>query len=260
MTTMPNRVVYGVHPVEELLRRRGKEVKALLLARRREEGLAALAAARGIPVQAASALELDELCGSESHQGVAAVVGEYAYAELEDLLESPGSEPALLVVLDSITDAGNLGAIFRSALVLGATGVVLPKDRAASVTPAVVRISAGATEHLRCARVTNLARSLEQVREAGIWVLGAVERGGQSPCEADLRGPVAIVLGSEQKGIRPLVRRGCDQMITIRSRSPIASLNVAAAATALLYEATRQRGVASETAGQGDHYSAPHLD
>ena len=236
------RLVYGIHPVEEVLRRRSAEVKALMLARRGGE-LAALAEARGVPVQTASQLELDELCGSESHQGVAAVVGEYAYVELEDLLSAPG--PALIVVLDSITDAGNLGAIIRSALVLGATGVVLPKDRAAPVTPAVVRVSAGATEHLSCARVTNLARALEQMKEAGLWVLGAVERGGQLPRTADLRGPVALVLGSEEKGIRPLVRRGCDVLLTIPSRSPMAALNVAAAATALLYEAARQRSEAT---------------
>jgi len=233
------RLVYGVHPVLEVLRRRAPEVKAVLLARRGEAGVAALAAERGVPVQSASPLELDELCGSTSHQGVAAVVGEYAYAELEDMLAAPG--PALLVVLDSVTDAGNLGAIIRSALVLGATGVVLPKDRAAPITPAVVRVSAGATEHLPCARVTNLARALEQLKQAGLWVMGAVERGGQHPSQADLKGPVALVLGSEQKGIRPLVLRGCDVTLTIPSRSPMAALNVAAAATALLYEAARQR-------------------
>jgi 23S rRNA (guanosine2251-2'-O)-methyltransferase len=246
------RLVYGVHPVEEVLRRRAGEVKSLLLARRGGSPLAALAAARGIPVQAAGSAELDELCGSNSHQGVAAVVGEYVYAELEDLL-APAAEaaPPLLLVLDSITDAGNLGAIIRSALVLGATGVVLPKDRAAPITPAVVRVSAGATEHLPCARVTNLARALEQMKRAGLWVTGAVERGGQLPWHADLRGPVALVLGSEQRGIRPLVRRGCDLLVTIPSRSPMTALNVAAATTALLYEAARQRW-ARQADGRGE--------
>jgi 23S rRNA (guanosine2251-2'-O)-methyltransferase len=134
----------------------------------------------------------------------------------------------------------------RSALVLGASGLLLPKDRSASVTPTVVRVSAGASEHLPCARVTNLARALAQANAAGLWVVGAVERGGVAPERADLRGPTAVVLGSEQRGIRPLVRRGCDIIVTIPSRSRIASLNVAAAAAAILYEAWRQRGGCSE--------------
>ncbi len=277
------RLVYGVHPVEEALRRRNREVQALMIARRgaAPPGLLELAEARGIPVQTSSPEELDLLCGAGNHQGVAALVGEYAYVELEDLLE-PGPavssrsvpqgredrgpavssrsvpqgredrgpaaqgredrpEPPLLLVLDCVTDPQNVGAILRSALVLGASGLVLPKDRAAPITPAVVRVSAGASEHLRCARVTNLARALEQMKEAGLWVAGAVESGGVAPEQADLRGPAAIVLGNEQKGIRPLVRRGCDLLITIPSRSAIASLNVAAAGVTLLYEAARQR-------------------
>jgi 23S rRNA (guanosine2251-2'-O)-methyltransferase len=119
--------------------------------------------------------------------------------------------------------------------------LVLPKDRAAPITPTVVRVSAGASEHLPCARVTNLARALGQMREAGLWVVGAVEAEGVGPEVADFGGSTALVLGNEQKGIRPLVRRGCDVLVTIRSCSRIASLNVAAAATALLYEASRQR-------------------
>jgi 23S rRNA (guanosine2251-2'-O)-methyltransferase len=292
------RIVYGVHPVDEVLRRRPDVVQALLVSRhQRVDHLVAAAEQRHVAVQISSPEDLDALSGGRPHQGVVAVVGEYPYVDLEDLLarralpadtaeyakssksvhvpisenRPHGSEdvlppelareskdvkmviratppPApdlaaapLLVVLDSVTDPQNLGAIMRSALVLGATGVVLPKDRAAPVTPTVVRVSAGASEHLRCARVTNLARALEQMKAAGVWTIGAVERGGVLPEQADLAAPVAIVLGNEQKGIRPLVRRGCDVLLTIPSRGQIASLNVAAAATALLYEAARQR-------------------
>ncbi len=239
-----SRLVYGAHPVEETLRRRRGEVQGLLVSRRGELPPAlAEAQARGVPVQRASDEELERLCGSASHQGLAAIVGDFPYLELEDLLDRP---PALLVVLDSITDPQNLGAIIRSAAFLGATGLVLPKDRAAPITPVVVRVSAGASEHLRCARVTNLARALEQLKGAGIWVVGAVERGGVAPERVDLAGPVALVLGNEQKGIRPLVLRGCDIVCTIPApRSSVGSLNVAAAATALLHEAARQRRAAT---------------
>jgi 23S rRNA (guanosine2251-2'-O)-methyltransferase len=297
------RIVYGVHPVDEVLRRRGADVQALLVSRRqRVDHLVAAAEQRHVAVQLGAPEDLDALSGGRPHQGVVAVVGEYPYVDLEDLLanlaqvslqanidhndyavhlpnlsncgnndlpseSSIESEPSkaanrisalagpapelsagvpLLVVLDSVTDPQNLGAIMRSALVLGATGVVLPKDRAAPVTPTVVRVSAGASEHLPCARVTNLARALEQMKAAGVWTVGAVESGGVLPEQADLAAPVAIVLGNEQKGIRPLVRRGCDVLLTIPSRGAIASLNVSAAATALLYEAARQRrGVCS---------------
>jgi 23S rRNA (guanosine2251-2'-O)-methyltransferase len=247
----PTRIVYGLHPVEELLRRRDRQVQALFVARRDgASSLLAAAAARGIAVQTSSPGELDQLCGGGSHQGVAALVGEYAYSELEDLVERRDSTPIpLLVVLDSITDPQNVGAIIRSALVLGATGLVLPKDRAAPITPAVVRVSAGASEHLPCARVTNLARALAQLKHAELWVVGTVESGGEPPERVDLTGPVAIVFGSEQRGMRPLVRSACDLLVTIPSLGRIASLNVAAAATALLYEASRQRRASPGGAG-----------
>lgn len=237
-----SRLVYGVHPVEEALRRRAREVQGLLVSRRGALPPALVEAqARGLPVQRLCDEELTALCGASSHQGLALIVGDYAYADLEDLLE-PGEPTPLYVCLDSITDPQNLGAIIRSAAFLGATGLVIPKDRAAPITPAVVRVSAGASEHLRCARVTNLARALDQLRSAGVWVVGAVERGGVPPERVDLAGPVALVLGNEQKGIRPLVLRGCDIVTTIPApRSSVGSLNVAAAATALLHEAARQR-------------------
>ncbi len=238
-----SRFVYGVHPVAEVLKRRERPVQCLLVRRKEQHrALLSTAEARKIPIYVNTGLELDHLCGALSHQGVAVVVGDYPYLDLNDLLVAgKGITAPLLVVLDSVTDPQNLGAILRSALVLGATGIVLPKDRAAPITPTVVRVSAGASEHLPCARVTNLAAALKEMKRVGLWVAGTVERGGAVPDQADLTGPLALVLGNEQKGIRPLVLRGCDMILTIPSHSNIASLNVAAAATALLAEVARQR-------------------
>ena len=238
-----SRLVYGIRPVAEVLKRWERPIQCLLVSKK-EQHRAFLSAAesRKIPIYFNTGLELDQLCGTSSHQGIVAVVGDYPYLNLHDLLVAgKGTAAPLLVVLDSVTDPQNLGAILRSALVLGATGIVLPKDRAAPITPTVVRVSAGASEHLPCARVTNLAAALKEMKQAGLWVAGAVERGGAVPDQADLAGPLALVLGNEQKGIRPLVQRGCDMLLTIPSHSNIASLNVAAAATALLSEVARQR-------------------
>ena len=234
-----SRVVYGVHPLEELLRRRPKQVSTLFLAGR-HGALRALAEQHGIAVASVDEAALDALCEGGNHQGVAATVGEYSYLDLETLLDRLPEAP-LLVVADSLMDPQNLGSIIRSALVLGAAGLVLPRDRSVRITSAVVRVSAGASEHLPCAQVTNLARTLERLKERGFWVAGAVERGGLHPAESDLTGATALVVGNEHKGIRPLVLDKCDVRLTIPSGSAIASLNVAAATAALLYEAARQR-------------------
>jgi 23S rRNA (guanosine2251-2'-O)-methyltransferase len=238
---MGQRLVYGTHPVQEALRRREGQVQGLLVSKPALfQELVALADAKHIPVQTTSLPELELLCGHANHQGIAVLIGEYAYLDLEEVLEVKEGAP-LLLVLDSITDPQNLGSIIRTALVLGVTGLVLPKDRSASITPAVVKVSAGASEHLPIARVTNLARTLAQLKETGFWIAGAVEKGGVLPETLDLRGPTALVMGNEHKGIRPLVSRGCDVLVTIPSAAEIASLNVAAATAALLAEAARQR-------------------
>lgn len=237
-----SRLIYGIHPVEEAFGRRQGTLQGLFISKNapRLGPLIAQAESLKIPIQRCMPQELDALCGSSSHQGIVAMLGEYPYVDLEDLLAHP-EPPPFLVVLDSVTDPQNFGAIIRSALVFGATGMVIPKDRAAPITPTVVRVSAGASEHLPCARVTNLARALEQMQKAGLWVAGTVEKGGQLPEQVDLKGPLALVLGNEQKGIRPLVQKNCDIQLTIPSRSALASLNVAAAAAVLLYEVFRQR-------------------
>ncbi len=240
------RVVYGVHPVREALR--SGKVQALFVAEG-ETGPALkeiLDAARTANVQPLSHLraQLDALAHGGVHQGAVAVVGEYNYARLDELVQiaQRAGKPPLLLVLDSVQDPQNLGALVRTAHVAGVHGVVIPKDRAAGVTPAVVKASAGATEHLKIATVVNIARALEELKAANVWVAGAVAAGGsKAPWEIDFTVPIAIVLGAEGKGIRPLVLRGCDLLVKIPMFGKVASLNVGAAGAMLLYEVVRQR-------------------
>jgi 23S rRNA (guanosine2251-2'-O)-methyltransferase len=239
-----SRVVYGLRPVEELLRARRGEIAAVYFADGDRTpmvvALAALAKAHGVHAEVRARSEIEALAPGAVHQGVVAVVGDFQYVELSDLL-APRDEPPLILVLDGIQDPHNLGALVRSAHVLGAHGVVIPRDRAAQVTPAVVKASAGATEHTPIARVTNITRALEELKEAGLWIVGAVADGGDDPWRIDLTGAIAVVLGAEGSGVRPLVARTCDLRVRIPMAGQVASLNVSAAGAVLLYEATRQR-------------------
>jgi 23S rRNA (guanosine2251-2'-O)-methyltransferase len=182
--------------------------------------------------------ELSERAETRDHQGVVALVEPFRYA---DAYELAAAERPLLAVLDRVTDPRNLGAVARSAEGAGATGVVVPAHGSAVVTPAVARASAGAVEHLPIAVVSNLARYLEEVKGADLWVFGAAGDGGSPMWETDLSGGVALVLGAEGKGLRPLVRRTCDVLVAIPLAGAVESLNVSVAAALLLYEARRQR-------------------
>ena len=182
--------------------------------------------------------ELSELVGTRDHQGVAARIEPFRYADAWALA---AAERPLLVVLDKVSDPRNLGAVCRSALGAGATGVVVPAHGSAVVTPAVARSSAGAVEHLPIAVVTNLARYLEEVKGPQLWVYGAAGDAPGDLWDTDLSGGVAIVLGAEGKGLRPLVRRTCDELVSIPLEGPVESLNVSVAAAVFLFEARRQR-------------------
>jgi 23S rRNA (guanosine2251-2'-O)-methyltransferase len=187
---------------------------------------------------------LTELAGTRDHQGVVARVEPYRYADAYDLAST--GEP-LLVCLDQVTDPRNLGAVCRSAEGAGATGVILPAHRSARVTPAVARSSAGAVEHLPVAVVQNLARFLNEVKGPRLWAWAA-DTGGAPMGEADLSGGLALVFGAEGKGLRPLVRRSCDGVVSIPLAGEVESLNVSVAAAVLLYEARRQRSAVGSTA------------
>lgn len=186
---------------------------------------------------ATPAAELERLCGSPDHQGIVAEVDPYPYADPTSLL---GGE-SLLLALDQVQDPRNLGAVCRSAEFAGAAGVVVPERRAAAVTAAACKASAGAVEHLPVARVRNLADWLAEAKRAGFWIWGADADAEAAPWSTDLTGPTVLVLGGEGKGLRPRVAAACDGLVALPRRGKLDSLNVSAAATALLYEAVRQR-------------------
>ena len=184
--------------------------------------------------------ELERLCNSPDHQGVVAEVDPYPYGDPRALLRKEG---ALLVVLDQVQDPRNLGAVCRSAEFAGAAGVVIPERRSAAVTPVVCKAAAGAVEHLEIAHVRNLADWLAEAKEAGFWIWGADAEAEQTPWQTDLTGSSILVLGGEGKGLRPRVAASCDGLLALPQRGQVESLNVSAAATALLSEATRQRTI-----------------
>lgn len=233
--------VYGLNPVREALKA-DVPCSRLLLARERGEGLEealSLAEAKGIRVEVLGRSAIAQLLPGVQHQGIALWVEAYPYRDLEDLLEGEGVP--FLVVLDGIQDPRNLGAIVRTAEATGAWGVVIPKDRAAPVTGVVAKASAGAVFHLPLARVTNIARTLEVLKERGLWVVGA-EVGSPTPYwDADLTLPLVLVIGGEGEGIRQLVRKKCDFLVSIPMKGMVNSLNASVAASVLMYEVLRQR-------------------
>jgi 23S rRNA (guanosine2251-2'-O)-methyltransferase len=229
--------VYGIRPVVEALGSGRRKVFEVIDAVGNEE-VAKAAGAHGVAVKRASRQRVEELARGGIHQGVVASVEPYPYSGLEEILSS--HEP-LVLVLDGVTDPRNLGAVLRAADGAGASGVVIPKDRAVGVTAAAVKASAGASEHVRVARESNLRRAVEAMKRAGLWVYAA-EVGGVQYTDVDLSGAVALVLGSEGRGVRRLVREGCDGAVSIPMLGAVESLNVSVASAVLLYEARRRRG------------------
>jgi 23S rRNA (guanosine2251-2'-O)-methyltransferase len=237
----------GIHAVHEALEA-GASIERIVIARglrgKRVEKIVQLARSRGVPVRFEERAQLDRLAGTREHQGVIALAGAKLPLTLEDLLRKPGPEDAqkgLLVLLDGVEDPQNLGAVVRTALAAGADGLVLPERRAAGLTESVARASAGALAHLPIARVVNLASAMEELKEAGYWLVGLDERAEKNYADADFTGPTGIVLGSEGKGLHELVRKRCDFLVSIPTTGPVRSLNVSVAAGVVLFEAVRQR-------------------
>jgi 23S rRNA (guanosine2251-2'-O)-methyltransferase len=237
-------IVYGRNAVREALRgpRRVSRVWATEGAvpeRVAPSSSRAAAVTSSEPVlKFASAPEIARLCGSDAHQGVCAEVSHYVYADAASLLATP--EP-FLVALDEVTDPQNLGAVCRTAECAGATGLVIPERRAAEVTAAVCKASAGAVEHLAVAQVRNLADFLGEAKAAGCWCYGAAAEARVSFRAPDYRGGVVLVLGAEGRGLRPRVAKACDELVSLPLRGRIESLNVSAAAAVLMYEILQQR-------------------
>jgi 23S rRNA (guanosine2251-2'-O)-methyltransferase len=225
--------IYGRNAVEEALRGR-RAVRQIW----RSDKTPLVVSDEAITLEVVDRNALEELCGSPDHQGVVAEVDPFPYVDAESLLES---DEAIVVALDQVQDPQNLGAICRVAETAGAAGVVIPERRAVEVTPAVCRASAGAVEHLRVARVRNLADFLGVARDRGAWVYGAAAEAPDPYTAVDFGGRAVIVLGGEGSGLRPRVRAGCDRLVSIPMAGRTASLNVSAAAAVLLFEARRQR-------------------
>jgi 23S rRNA (guanosine2251-2'-O)-methyltransferase len=236
-------LIYGRNAIHECLRAGRREVFKLIVAESaQEKGALAiildLAAEKRITIQRAPRAQLDQV--SPGHQGVIAEVSGYPYVALEDLLR-PGRLPFFLV-LDCIQDPQNLGTLLRTAEAAGVSGVIIAQDRAAAITPAVVNASSGAAEHLRVARVTNITRALQALRQTDVWVVGLEDApDAQDYTAVDLRGPLAIVVGSEGQGIRRLVRQTCDVLVKLPMYGAVTSLNAAVAGSIVLYETLRQR-------------------
>ncbi|MBJ6727947.1 23S rRNA (guanosine(2251)-2'-O)-methyltransferase RlmB [Geomesophilobacter sediminis] len=238
-------IIYGLNPVMEALRGSRKIFELFLAgsqADKRLEKVLKLAAERKIPVRQRDRGDLQRLCGTDHHQGIALKVEPFPYADFDEVIEGlKGNQEALVLVLDSVQDPHNLGALIRSAACAGAHAVVIPKDRAAGVTAAAEKASAGATETIAVVQVVNIAKSLEALKEAGFWIYGADGAARRTLYEQNLTGPVALVIGGEGEGIRQLVRKSCDELISIPLQGGVNSLNASVAGGIFLFEVVRQR-------------------
>ena len=251
---MTGRIIYGIGPVNEALDRRRKDIAVLYIDGRRSKkkrdpapAIGKQARSFGVAVEVTDRAALDALVGSDRHQGVVAVVGEYQYVELADLLDDSrsqaGAREPVLVALDGVLDPRNLGAIIRSVHVLGGAGVIVPRDRAAAVTAVVTKTSAGATEHVPVCQVTNLVRALETLKDAGFWTVALASGDGAQPIDRlECDRPLCLVMGAEGRGIRRLVGAACDYRVEIpMAGAGVGSLNVSVSAGIALYEVNRQR-------------------
>jgi 23S rRNA (guanosine2251-2'-O)-methyltransferase len=239
-------VLYGLHPVEEAIRSGSRQLDHVSVARERRddrlERLMELCRTAGIRVALEPRDQLTRLARTDAHQGVLAVVRERRFLGIEDLLV-PGEagQHRFFLALDGIEDPHNLGALLRTADGAGIDGVILPERRSAPVTATVAKTSAGASEHVRIARVTNLVRALEQMKQKHVWVLGLDERGTPDYTEFDFQTDCVLVLGREGAGLHDLVKRTCDYLLRIPMAGQVSSLNVSVAGAIVMYEAIRQR-------------------
>src|SRR5580704_17872784 len=237
--------IYGINAVTEALKARGRAFQWVGMAKERHDirlqRLIEDCRRLSLPVRFLERTELDRMAGNAAHQGVVAVTSAKQYSDLDDVVGAKRGEYSLVLVLDGVEDPHNLGAILRTADAAGADGVIIPERRAAGVTRTVTKASAGASEHLPIAKVTNIARTVEELKDRNIWTVGLDERSQQTYDALDYKMDCALVLGAEGKGLHDLVKKKCDFLVSIPMLGKVSSLNVSVAAGVVLYEIVRQR-------------------
>ena len=238
-------VIYGVHVVEEALNARGRSFEYVAVARDRHDAkvqrIIDSCRSAGVAVRFESREHLNRLAKTASHQGVIAVTAQKKYNDLDEILARKRGHHTFVVVLDGVEDPHNLGAILRTADAAGVDGIVLPERRAVGVTSTVVKASAGASEHVPVAKVTNVSRTIEELKSRNVWVVGLDERGTQIYDKVDYRMDCAIVLGAEGHGLHEQVRKKCDYLVSVPMLGKVPSLNVSVAGAIVMYEVARQR-------------------
>lgn len=244
---MSQHYIFGIHAVDALLRKTPERITRLLVQKDREDkkmsALLALAAEASIKLEKSSRQELDKLTNEANHQGVLAYCEKadvYTEADIPALLDNT-DKPPFILILDNIQDPHNLGACFRSADAAGVDLIIAPKDKSVGITPTVSKVACGAVETVPFVQVTNLARTIEKLKEQGIWLHGLAGEAKQSLYQADLTGPIALVLGAEGDGLRRLTRDSCDVLVHIPMHGAVSSLNVSVATGICLFETVRQR-------------------
>ncbi|WZL72652.1 23S rRNA (guanosine(2251)-2'-O)-methyltransferase RlmB [Clostridiaceae bacterium 35-E11] len=238
--------IEGRNPVLEALRA-DREIDKILVAKGAAQGsiqkIIAMAKDKKIPVQYVEKQKIDQLSTSHAHQGIIAFVAAYRYVEVEDILQYAinKEEDPFILILDEITDPHNLGSMIRTADAAGVHGVIIPKRRAVGLTSVVAKTSAGALEYVPVAKVSNIAQTIEYLKEKGVWIIGADMTGETSYYNRDLTGKIALIIGSEGKGIGRLIKEKCDFLVNIPMRGEVSSLNASVAASILMYEVVKQR-------------------
>lgn len=247
VSRMKTEILYGINPVFEALKSDRRNIFEIYIAENKASGRIAkvvkIAESKKIPVQKVKTTRLKSIAGTSQHQGISAKVNPYAMAGLSDIAGNDlvNDNNRFLLLLDNVLDPQNLGAIIRTALGVGIDGIIIPKDRSAMPTPAVSKASAGALEHVCLIRVTNMVDTIKVLKQKGVWVVGLEKGAEKTVYSSNLTGSVAIVIGGEEKGIRPLVRKNCDFLVSIPQMGQVNSLNASVAAAIAMYEAFRQR-------------------
>ena len=240
------KMIFGINPVLEALRSDKPPEKIFVMHNAGGPSINAvfeLATTKKILYEKVGKLRFTQIGGGKNHQGVAALISEYDYATIPQILEiaAKRNEPPYIALLDGITDPHNLGAVIRSAECAGVHGIIIPKHRAVGMTEVVAKTSAGALAHMAIAKVTNLANAIDELKEAGVWIAGTDQAGESSLHETNFTGPIGIIIGSEGSGMRRLVKEKCDFMVQIPMKGKISSLNASVAAALLFFEVSRQR-------------------